>query len=317
MKTPVALIIFNRPGYTERLFEVVRQAKPPKLLVIADGPRPQRPDDIEKCAAVRAIIDRVDWDCEVLKNFSDENLGCGVRPATGISWVFEQVEEAIILEDDCIPHHTFFQFCDELLERYRYDERIMHISGNHFGTKQFSRSESYVFSRYPLSWGWATWRRAWKHYDFHMKLLPEIKRKNFLRDWLADQHAADTWTKIFQNVIDTDQDCWDFQWVLTCWLQNGLSIVPNGNLVANIGFGADATHTFSADAFSVGNTKLSIPAEPMSFPLKHPDIMMRDAEIDRFMQEYYFDYFPKLSKRIVLKFNRILSRSFKSAVIEG
>jgi hypothetical protein len=129
LKTPVALIIFKRPDTTERVFETIRQAKPPKLLVVADGPRTDQPGEAEKCAATRAIIDRVDWDCEVLKNYSDSNLGCGLRPATGISWVFEQVEEAIVLEDDCVPHPTFFRFCEELLEYYRHDERIMSISG--------------------------------------------------------------------------------------------------------------------------------------------------------------------------------------------
>ena len=156
MTTPVALLIFNRPECTERVFAAIRQAKPSMLLAIADGPRPDRPDDIAKCAAARAIIDRVDWDCEVFKNYADTNLGCGVRPATGISWVFDRVETAIILEDDCIPHPDFFRYCDELLTRYRDDERVMHISGNNFWAGKYQHEDSYLFSRYTLSWGWAT-----------------------------------------------------------------------------------------------------------------------------------------------------------------
>ncbi len=306
MKTPIALIIFNRPDYTARVFEEIRQAKPPQLLVIADGPRPDHVEDIQKCAATREIIDRVDWECEVFKNFSDTNLGCGVRPATGISWVFENVETAIILEDDCIPHPSFFAFCDELLERYRHDTRVMHISGNNYWSNKHPRAENYTFSRYPMSWGWATWRRAWQHYDFDMKLWPEIAQKKILLDLLNDRHTAQTWTRIFQDVVDMDLGCWDFQWILTCWLQNGLAILPNINLVSNIGFGDDATHTFSADSTSVDGFQLSVPADKMTFPLKNPQMMIPDSHIDRFIQDAIYDYFPKLPKKIRLKLNRII-----------
>jgi hypothetical protein len=308
MNTPVALIIFKRPDYTERVFEAIRQAKPPKLLVIADGPRPSHPDDAEKCEETRAIIDRVDWDCEVLRNFSDKNLGCGIRPATGISWVFENVEEAIILEDDCMPHPSFFQFCDEMLNRYRDDERIMHVSGNNFWGSKYQHQESYLFSRYTLSWGWATWRRAWQYYDFDMKHWTTMdlqKQKRFLTDLLGAPHAAEGWIKMFRNVVDGDLDCWDYQWTLTCWLQGGFSILPHVNLVSNFGFGADATHTFSAETNSVDCPKLSIPTEAMEFPLKHPHLMLRDSQVDHFIQDNLLDYYPKLPKRIQLKLRKL------------
>ncbi len=158
IRTPVALIIFNRPDTTERVFAEIAKARPPKLFIIADGPREDRPGEAERCASARAIVDRVDWNCEVQKNYSDVNLGCGARPATGISWVFDQVEEAIILEDDCIAHPTFFRFCDELLEKYRDDERIMHIAGNNFQFGNQRTSFSYFFSHHNICWGWASWR---------------------------------------------------------------------------------------------------------------------------------------------------------------
>jgi hypothetical protein len=300
MKTPVALIIFNRPDHTERVFEVIRQAKPPKLLVIADGPRPDRPGELEKCAAARSIIDRVDWDCEVLTNFSDINLGCAIRPATGISWVFNHVEEAIILEDDCIPDPSFFRFCDDLLERYRYDERVMHISGNNFWSEKHQLEDSYTFSRYTLSWGWATWRRAWNHYDAEMKHWPEIKRRKILKDILHDQHTASSWTKIFQNIVDVDLDVWDYQWTLTCWLQNGLAIVPNINLVSNIGFDANATHTFS-DRFCDDCPSFTVLTSVVDFPLKHPSFVLRNSVVDGFVQDNLYDYYPTLLKRIRLR----------------
>ena len=310
MKTPVALLIFNRPSCTEKVFEAIRQAKPAQLLVIADGPRPDRPDDIKKCAAARAVIDRVDWDCEVLKNFSDPNLGCGVRPVTGISWVFEHVDRAIILEDDCIPHPDFFRFCDELLERYRDDESVMHISGNNFWSRKYQHEDSYLFSCYTLSWGWATWRRAWQHYDFDMKYwlqMTQENQKKLLKDLLKDEHAAKTWFKIFQDVVEMNLDCWDYQWTLACWLQSGLTIVPHVNLVSNVGFDTDATHTFSANTNSVDCPQFSIPTAAMNFPLKHPQLVARNFQVERFIQDICYDYFPKLLKRIRLKLNRIFS----------
>ncbi len=312
MNTPVALLIFNRPSCTQKVFEAIRQAKPSKLLAIADGPRPDRPDDIEKCAAARAIIDRVDWDCEVLKHYADTNLGCGIRPATGISWVFDRVETAIILEDDCIPHPDFFRFCDELLERYRDDDRIMHISGNNFWASKYPQEQSYLFSRYTLSWGWATWRRAWQHYDFNMKSwwqMTHHDREKLLKDLLGDEHAAKTWQKIFQDAQAANLACWDYQWTLACWLQNSLAIVPNVNLVSNIGFDVDATHTFSDRTNSADCPQWSIPTTGLNLPLTHPHLVARNLPVDRFIQDLNYDYFPKPLKRIRSRLNRIFRRN--------
>jgi hypothetical protein len=160
LTTPVAFLIFNRPDTTAKVFEAIRQAKPPKLLVVADGPRPDRPDDIEKCKAARGVVEQVDWDCEVLRNYSDVNLGCKKRVSSGLDWVFNTVEEEIILEDDCLPHPTFFRFCEELLDYYRHDERIMVISGDNFQFGRNCTEYSYYFSRYNHCWGWSTWRRS-------------------------------------------------------------------------------------------------------------------------------------------------------------
>ncbi|MEW6491011.1 MAG: glycosyltransferase family 2 protein, partial [Cyanobacteriota bacterium] len=164
MKTPVVFIIFNRPDTTQKVFEAIRQAHPPLLFVIADGPRPNKPGEDQKCAATRAIIDQVDWDCEVLTNYSEINLGCERRVSSGLNWVFDTVEEAIILEDDCLPHPTFFSFCEELLDYYRNDQRVMVITGQNvqFGRKR--TDYTYYFSRYNHCWGWASWRRAWRSY---------------------------------------------------------------------------------------------------------------------------------------------------------
>jgi hypothetical protein len=282
MKTPVALIIFKRKDTTEKVFEAIRQAKPPKLFVIADGPRDDHDGEAEKCEATRAIIDRVDWDCEVFKNYSDVNLGCARRLPTGLDWVFSQVEEAIILEDDCVPHPTFFNFCDELLERYKYDTRISLISGQNVQFGRQRNNYSYYYSRNILCWGWATWRRAWQNFDINMKLWPEIQSENFLNDILVEPAAVKHWNKVFQSVYNNPQDkVWDYQWVFACWVQNSLGIIPNVNLISNIGFGADSTHFESTQK---SNPYHNMPREEMKLPLNHPPFVIRDDKADRFTQ---------------------------------
>lgn len=303
LKTPVALIIFKRPDTTERVFETIRQAKPPKLLVVADGPRTDQPGEAEKCAATRAIIDRVDWDCEVLKNYSDSNLGCGLRPATGISWVFEQVEEAIVLEDDCVPHPTFFRFCEELLEYYRHDERIMSISGFNpkFGNR---RTEySYYFSCFHLCWGWASWRRAWRYFDFDMKLWPEIQDGGWLQDFLNSKRTVRFWNEEFEKVYRFRKaHVWDYQWILSCWIQNGLSILPNVNLISNVGHkSVDATHTFDETS-----RYASMQTEAITFPLNHPSYVVRDTRTDNFTQSNFYD--PPTLIRARLRGEKILKK---------
>ncbi|MBD1928895.1 glycosyltransferase family 2 protein [Trichocoleus sp. FACHB-90] len=296
MKTPVALLIFKRPETTEKVFEAIRQAKPPKLLVVADGPRADKPGEAEQCAAARAIIDRVDWDCEVLKNYSDVNLGCGLRPATGITWVFEQVEEAIIFEDDCLPHPTFFQFCEELLSKYRDDERVMAIAGTSLVGEWRSPLQSYYFSQFGGNWGWASWRRAWKFFDYNIKLFPQLLEAQFLENYLREPKYYLYWKKLFQEIYESsDRSCWDYQWLLACWMQNGLRICPEVNLVTNIGFGANATHTFT------DNPLANVQTQEINLPLKHPQFMIQDFQADHLIQEKFFNvgFMSKLKKKIL------------------
>jgi hypothetical protein len=302
MKTPVVLIIFNRPAQTEKVFDVIRQAKPPKLLVIADGSRAERPGEAEKCAAARAVIDRVDWDCEVFKNYSDVNLGCDPRISSGLNWVFETVEEAIILEDDCVPHSTFFRYCEELLERYRHDARVMNISGQNVLFGRHRTEYSYYFSRYTLCWGWASWRRAWQYFDVDVKLWPEIRDQNLIKNVLVDPYAVKVWERTVQLLYDGYLTGWDFKWMFACWLQNGFCIIPNGNLVTNIGHGSEATHT--NDEKSPYNNML---VEAMSFPLKHPPFVTRNLEADKFTQRTLFDYDPNFFKKVQNKLKKILN----------
>jgi hypothetical protein len=226
-------------------------------------------------------------------NYSEVNLGCGLRPASGIDWVFQNVEEAIILEDDCLPHPTFFQFCDELIDRYREDERVMMISGNNFQEGKKRTSQSYYFSRYPHTWGWATWRRAWQYYDFDMKLWPELRETPWLLDTLGHEEPAAYWRATFDSLGSTP-DVWDYQWTLTCWARNGLAILPSVNLVSNIGWGADATHTKALD-----NPAANLPTEAMRFPLDHPARIVPNRAADLFTFEKHFaGWTPNLYRRL-------------------
>ena len=283
MHTPVAFIIFNRPDLAEKVFNEIAKVKPQKLFVIADGPRDDHPDDMEKCSATRAIIDRVDWECEVLKDFSDVNLGCGHRPASGISLVFKNVEEAIILEDDCVPHPTFFCFCEELLEKFRDDERIMQICGNNYQLGFKRTSDSYFFSHFNIcAGGWATWRRAWQHFDMEMKLWSKFRDTPWLSDIIEDPKGIEFWQDIFDRAYSSTDNIayWDYQWRFAVWAQKGLSVLPNSTLVTNIGFREDGTHTKTAN-----HVWANIPHTEMTFPLKHPSNVERHKEADQFLVE--------------------------------
>ncbi len=296
LNTPVAFLIFNRPDTTARVFETIRAAQPPKLLVVADGPRLNTPGDADKCKAVRAIIENIDWPCTVLTNYSDVNLGCKRRVSSGLDWVFDTVEEAIILEDDCLPDPTFFRFCQELLDKYRDDERIMMISGDNFQFGRRRSEYSYYYSRYSHIWGWASWRRAWKHYDVEMKLWPTFKVGGWLNDCLGDARSAKYWTQTFDKVYRGTINTWDYQWTFACWMQHGLSVLPKVNLVSNVGFHADATHTAGHSSFSEMRT------EPLSFPLQHPPFLVRDAVADDITQKTHVK--PSLRVRARNKLKR-------------
>jgi hypothetical protein len=284
LTTPVAFLVFNRPDTTARVFAAIREARPAHLLVVADGPRVNRADDSPLCAEVRRLVEQVDWPCEVRYNYSDINLGCRKRVASGLDWVFEQVEEAIILEDDCLPHPSFFRFCEELLAKYRHDERIMMISGDNFQFGINRTSYSYYFSRYSHIWGWASWRRSWGKYDISMKLWPEIRDGGWLQNVFIRKDVIKYWEKSFQDTYNGLIDTWDHQFTFACMVNNGLSIVPNMNLVSNIGFNSCATRTKRKCRFS------NIITEEMLFPLVHPPHIIRYTKADKYTENHQFTY---------------------------
>jgi hypothetical protein len=262
LKTPILFIIFNRPETTRVVFEAIRQAKPPKLFIAADGPRENKIGEKEKCDEVRKIVDKVDWECEVKTLFREKNLGCGKAPSEAITWFFENVEEGIILEDDCLPNLSFFRFCEELLEKYRSNEKIFMISGDNFLPKFLMTEDEYYLSRMTHIWGWATWRRAWKKYDFEMNDFPNFVKDKVIDKIWQDKKARKFWLEKLSEIKKDHFDLWDYQWTYCMWKNDSYSIAPNVNLISNIGFGGKATHTLNKnDPFA------NLPSEEIKLPL--------------------------------------------------
>jgi hypothetical protein len=255
----VLLLVFNRPKETRKVFERIREIKPKRFFVSADGARGHKPGEHEKCQAVKNIVTNIDWDCQVHYNFFEKNLGCRDAISSGISWFFEHVEAGIIFEDDCVPDISFFSFCDELLGKYKHDERIYCINGNNFlSSSPFAASYSYFFSKYNHCWGWATWKRAWLHFDKNVAFWNSWKNTP---EWesLFDSHTELVyWKRIFQRLYEQRMNSWAYAWTASIWYHQGISITPSVNLVTNIGYGEAATHTTDGSlanipVFSVGH----------------------------------------------------------------
>ncbi|GHN02622.1 hemolytic protein HlpA [Cytophagales bacterium WSM2-2] len=281
LTTPVLLLIFNRPETTRKVLDAIRKVKPTKLYIAADGPRSHIKEDVRKCKEAREVVSQIDWDCTVTRLFRDENLGCGKGPSSAMTWFFDQEEEGIILEDDCLPSSSFFSFCAELLERYRHDTRIMEIGGTNFESKKNRGSDySYFFSNMIYIWGWATWRRAWKLYDYEMGHYNEITRKQYLDGHFDFAYEVEHFNYIFEKMHTGDErtsrkTVWDYQWQFICKINSGLIIVPEKNLVTNLGFGADATNT--KNPIGAGH---DLKMEELDFPLKHPEFIMVNKKRD-------------------------------------
>ena len=242
--TPVLMVVFNRPDTTKQVFERVRAVRPKALFVAADGPRPSVSGDQALCEeALRSVTDSIDWACDLKVLRRSQNLGCKTAMSSAISWFFDNVSSGIILEDDCIPSLSFFPFCREMLAKYQDDERIGHVGGFNCQLGRKRGSGSYYFSRYFHVWGWATWERAWDGYDVEMSDYPEFLKMNLLNDLFETEVVRRFWRKNFDSVFEGRLDTWDYQWVYKNLKEGRLAIIPNANLVQNIGFRSDATHT--------------------------------------------------------------------------
>ena len=288
LNTAVLFLVFNRLEKTKKVFESIQQAKPPRLYIAADGAREHKEDEAEKVEAVRKyIVENINWKCEVRTLFRDQNLGCKYAVSGALNWFFESEEMGIVLEDDTLPSYSFFWYCEKLLKKYKDDLRVWHISGNnfHFGWKRDENYSYYFGGIYGSIWGWATWRSRWKHYDVEMKNYNETDHKNYLENRYDGSDAVKR--KIIDfNLIKKGLDTWDFQWVYTRWINNGLTIVPNVNLVKNLGFDNEATHTHSKY-----DKRADMHYFDIKFPLRHPSSVSRD----HISEKFFFDDFVKPS----------------------
>lgn len=287
MRSAVLFLAFKRPGITRKVFDALRQAKPPRLYIACDGARIDHPEEIAAVKEVREVVSNVDWSCDLKTLFRQQNLGCKKAVVTAIDWFFQNEEEGVILEDDCLPHPDFFPYCDELLAKYRQTPSVWVISGNNFQNGRRRGTYPYYFSKYPHTWGWATWKRCWKHFDGDLSFWPEWKESRDYKAKISNASERAFWSNVFDRMYAGTDKVWDYQWVAALWKQNGLSVIPQNNLVSNIGYGDSATHTFSA------SPTLGLPAVGIEVDDNHPE----EIAINKAADEYTFRHVFKQGAR--------------------
>lgn len=296
--TPILFIVFNRPETTAQVFEEIRAIKPRRLYVAADGPRIGKVGEAERVTKVREIVASVDWDCDINRLYRTENLGCKYAVSGAINWFFAQEEQGIILEDDCLPSQSFFWFCHEMLMKFKDDKNIFSIRGTNI-SPSLEKNIDYFFSKHTLPWGWASWARAWNKYDLELDSWPKKKQVRYLKSlnvggWLFSIHFVEVLNRVSEDTIDT----WDYQWIYTCWLHNGLTIAPAKNLIRNMGYSNDATHT-------TGYHPILSNLQPneLEWPLKEPLNFAPNSEADDFISKHWFGVnWKSFAKSLILRF---------------
>ena len=296
---PVLLVVFNRPDTALEVVRAIRQVKPRRVYIAADGPRPQKAGEDELCEETRqTVLKEIDWDCQIFTLFRETNVGCALGVSGAITWFFENEDMGIILEDDCLPSRSFFYYCEELLKYYYHDERIMHISGSNSQLGNRRGDATYYFSRYAEVWGWATWKRAWKLFDFEMKDYNSLMASGFLRNNFSPAVEARWKTNLDKVMSENPPSVWGYRWLYSTWKEGGLSITPNASLIKNIGFDERAVHTKSSDNI-FSKTKLEEITE-----IVHPAVMLPNVEADAFLTALRIH--PPLSTRARLKMRHLL-----------
>lgn len=306
-KSSILFLIFNRPDTTERVFQEIKAARPAKLYIAADGPRIDRPGEVLRCGETLKIVENIDWPCEVKRLYRTTNLGCKNAISSAIDWFFENEEEGIILEDDCLPARSFFYYCDTLLEKYRFDTRIRHIAGCSLQRgKKWGEASTY-FANQTHVWGWASWKRVWKDYDKDLINYHEEEVADKLADIFTDPFVIADWTRIFKELKAGKIDTWDYQLAFLNYFNNGLSVNPNVNLISNIGFGKDATHTFSTDS-----PYANLPLEEMT-EITSPRFFLPEKKADYAVFVHDFDLERRWKKhnKIKYRFKRWIAGIFK------
>ena len=316
-KTPILLIAWRRPEKTLKVIEKIKQINAQKIYIACDGYIKSNKTNINKVNETRKVLnDYINWKCEVKKLFCDYNQGCKKGVSNAITWFFKNEKEGIILEDDCLPHQDFFYFCEEMLKKYRSDDRIWSITGQNIQNKVWHGGDaSYYFSKYSHCWGWASWRRCWGKYDRDIKSWPKYKESKILHNLFDRKIEINYWERIFDNLyFRAKPDTWDYQWTYTCLINSGLTIIPNQNLIENIGFDNEATHTKTI----VFDTKISNFERFTSkiFPIIHPEHIHRNRKADKYTELkcysgypfYRFESFQKMIKKIVRKYQNLNSK---------
>lgn len=276
--TPILLLVWKRPQHTKRVIDAMRLISPQRIFVACDGPVGDSEIEAIKVKATRDLIEKeIDWPCEVHYKYSDVNQGCRLGVSSAITWFFEYCDEGIILEDDCVPHPDFFNYCTILLEKYRLDSRVFSICGSNFQQGNVRGEASYYFSIHGDSWGWATWKRAWKHYNLSQQYWPLFRDSTALEDVFPIAVEREYWKLILDELfINKKPDSWAYQWWLSCWMNGGLSAWPNVNLVTNSGFDSiDATHTTKKMDFS------DIPVSGLG-EINHPKFILPNRQADAY-----------------------------------
>lgn len=302
---PVLLLAFNRPDTTAKVLESVRRARPERLFFAVDGPRKNRATERDNILAVQKLVDSIDWSCQVETLFRKSNLGCKIAVSEAISWFFDAVEHGIVLEDDCVADPSFFAFAAELLVRYRSEQRVWMLSGDNFQLGRQRTKYSYYGSRFTHIWGWATWRRAWRLYDHYMLRWPELRKAGWLEDYLGHRGAARYWRRVFDETHAERNSSWAYRWTYSAWVHDAVTLIPEVNLVSNIGFGEHATHNLNRR-----NRFAALPTESIAFPLRHPPEIKRNVEADEFTQATMFRNPPlwrRLAGRSVRGLRELLS----------
>jgi len=320
--TPVLFLIYKNSKVTKEVFDEIIKLKPSKLYIAADGPK-NSSEDVE-CRNVRAITDNINWECEVHRRYLDNNLGCKKAVSSAISWFFNNEDRGIILEYDCLPHASFFSFCEDMLEKYNDNESVMHISGSNFqdGLLRGEDDSSYYFSAITGVWGWATWKRSWDCYDPNANDIEDFIDSGRIHKLLTARRTRKYWSKRFLNVKSgVNTSSWAIPWAYSVMKYGGLCINPNQNLVSNIGFNAGATHAFDESSeFSC------VPVVNIG-KITHPKHIFIDFEADNYatrksyavedslfvviklnIKRYFFPFLPKVVKNKLLKFNQIFLR---------
>jgi hypothetical protein len=291
-ETPILLITFNRPRHAAEVLAQIKKQQPKRLYVFVDGPRPETHGDSEKCLAIKELIKKeVDWNCELRTLYEEKNLGCGYGPVKAITWFFDHVEEGIILEDDCFPAQSFFSFCSLMLNKYRYNEKISMITGTNFLLKWKDHKYSHIITLLGNHTGWASWKRAWESFDYQMLSWNTDKGKNNIRELLKKKYYS-YYSGLFDKYVNYQlNDVWDYQWIFARWFSGGRTIVSTKNLISNIGFDMEGTHTLSHNSMMAKLPLFEMDIETLKSPTR----------VDKCYDWIIFERYVNPGKRTIVK----------------